>query len=148
MIFLNSYARALALLCTAISLIPSSFIPASHLAPALPLSFSPQHSHSFLLFLSLYVNLVLILSFLFPAFLFGEHLFPLFVLPLYCASSTRPILHYYFLASFFHFVSSHTVFIVSFSTPSISSIHTATRAPRWIFILCVSYLHTTGLGLK
>lgn len=52
MIFLNSYSRLSALLYTAISLIPSSFIPsfASHLALVLPLSLQ---SHSFLLFPSL-----------------------------------------------------------------------------------------------
>lgn len=49
MIFLNSYSRALASLYTAISLIPSSFIPASQLALVLPLLSSLQ-SHSFLLF--------------------------------------------------------------------------------------------------
>lgn len=60
---------------------------------------------------------------------------------------SAPLLHYYFLASFFHFVFSHGLHC-TFSTPSIFSIHTATRAPRWIFILCVSYLHRTSLGLK
>jgi hypothetical protein len=73
---------------------------------------------------------------------------PLFAfLPLYCASSPCPVLHYHFLVSFFHFVFSHGLHCTP-SVPSISSIHTATRAPRWIFIPCVSYLHTTGLRLK
>lgn len=104
-------------LYTAISLIPSSFIPASHLAPVLPLLFSPQ-LHSFLLSPSLpcqssshsFVFYFLLLS-------LESTFFSLFVLPLYCTSSPCPILHYYFLASFFHFVSSHTVFIVPSQLP-------------------------------
>lgn len=55
--------------------------------------------------------------FFFPFLPLESILFPLFVLPLYCASSPRPILHYYFPASFFHFVSPHTVFIVPSQLP-------------------------------
>lgn len=93
-----------------------------------------------------YVNLVLILSFLFPAPLFGVPFFP-FCFTALLRLVSASLLHYYFLASFFHFVFSHGLHC-TFSTPSIFSIHTATRAPRWIFILCVSYLHRTSLGLK
>lgn len=56
--------------------------------------------------------------------------FSLFVLPLYCTSSPcAPILHYYFLASFFHFVSSHTVFIVpsQFSLNLLDTHHNSQR---------------------
>lgn len=118
MIFLNSYPLAPQLLLyTAISLIPSSFIPPSHPAPLLPLLFSLQ-PYSFPPFSPLFhVNLVLTLSFLFPAFLFGVHLPPPFLFYPFIASSPRPILHYYFLASFFHFVSSRTVFIVPSQLP-------------------------------
>lgn len=105
---ISTRSRALAFLYTAISLIRRrvSFRPLiSHRCCFSYPFYNLIHSFPLPLF---YVNLVLILSFLFPAPLFGEHLFPLFVSPLYCASSPRPTLHYYFLASFFHFVSPHT----------------------------------------
>lgn len=96
----------------AISLIPSSFIPASRLAPVLPLLFSLQ-SHSFLSSPSLQCQS----SSHSPVFIFCSSLWrasfsPFCFTALLHLVSVRPILHYYFLASFFYFVSSHTVFIV------------------------------------
>lgn len=76
--------------------------------PSLSLSLFPSllcqsSSHSFV--------------FLFSSSLWRAPFFPFFVSPLYCTSSPCPILHYYFLASFFHFVSPHTVFIVPSQVP-------------------------------
>lgn len=115
MIFLNSYSRLSSVIY--LFLLFRRFIPTSQLALVLPLLSSLQ-SHSFLLFLSLLCQFSFhSFVFIFLLFSLENIFFLLFVLPLYCTSSPCPILHYYFLASFFHFVSSHTVLIVSSQLP-------------------------------
>lgn len=169
MIFLNSYllarARAPSLCYIPLFLLfcRISFQSLISLVLMLVLSFPLPRLYSFLFFSSLSPRPIVSVSFCFFSVLCQSNshsfvfIFPsaplfrappsLFALPLYCTSSPCPVLHYHFLVSFFHFVFSHGLHC-TLSTPSISSIHTATRAPRWIFILCVSYLHMTGLGLK
>lgn len=112
-----------------------------------------NHTHSLPFPSPLYVNLVLILSFFFFLFfapLFGEQ--PFFY----------PFLFYRFIAPRLRAPSSIIISSLAFSTLylltrsslyllnslNLLDTHRNSRAPRWIFILCVSYLHTTGLWLK
>lgn len=146
--FLIPFSRLSFVIYRYISYSPSSFIPASHLAPVLPLSFSLQphlllpspsllrqsSSHSFV-----FIPCSSLWRAPFSPFLFYRFIASRFRAPLSIIISSLAFSTLYLLTRGLH---------CTFSTPSISSIHTATRAPRWIFILCVSYLHTTGLGLK
>lgn len=126
MIFLNSYPLP-PLLCYIYR--SFSYSVEFHSSPSSRRRYLPyslyNRIHSFLVPL-FYVNLIL--SFLFPVPLFGEYLFLPFcftaLLRLVSAPSSR---HYYFLASFFHFVFSHGLHC-TFSTPSISSICRNSRA--------------------
>lgn len=111
-----------------------AFIPS--LAPSLPPSLPCQSSsHSF----------VFIFYFSFWRAPFFPFLFYRFIAPRLRVPSFSIIISS--LAFFPLCIFSHGLHC-TFSILSQSPRYTPQLAARWIFILCVSYLHTTGLGLK
>lgn len=136
---ISTRSRVLALLHTAISLIRRrvSFRPLISHRCCLSLSF--LQPHSFLSSLSLLCQSSShFFVFISCSSLWRAPFSLLFVLLLYCASS--PLAPLSIIISSLAF---STLYLLTrglhcvFSTPSISSIHTATRTPRWIFIFCV-----------
>lgn len=97
-----------------------------------------------------YVNLVLILTlFIFHTFPFWK-LFFHFLLHRFIAPRLHaPFSIIIFSSTFFPLrLLSHDLYCTFSQLPQSPRYTPQLARARWIFILCVSYLHTTGLGLK
>lgn len=145
MIFLNSYLFAL--LYTIAPLILSNLIPTFHLthsdvAPAVP-SNRPLFPPVALVCHSL----ILILTFFYFLLSPFENSFSTFCLTALLHLVSTPHSPLSFSRQLFP-LPSHSLHCTFSQLPQSPRYTPQLARPSWIFILCVSYLHTTGLGLK